>query len=502
MPIHEAVKVWCCQAKPEQVMRRRDFLQKAGRFAVAAPLTAGWYARTPCVAAETDPKEPVRAPTAGPLRVHADNPRYFTDGSGKAIYLTGSHTWSNLMDMGSSDPPPRFNFTAYLEFLGRLNHNFIRMWTWESVSWKPGHWRPGATHTVAPLPFARTGPGTAMDGKPRFDLTKYDREYFDRLRSRVAAAGKQGFYVSVMLFEGWAMQFSENSWKAHPFHPANNINQIDGDVNQDGKGLEVHTLQSAKVTALQEAYVRKVIDTVGDLDNVLYEISNENHPPSTAWQYRMIDYVHRYESRKAKQHPVGMTFQYRGGSNRILFESPADWISPNHEGGYRDNPPAADGRKVILSDTDHLWGIGGNQAWVWKSFLRGLNSLFMDPYDGTVLGKRFDKKWEPVRKSLGYTLRYAQHMKLAAMRPHGELASSGYCLASPAAVGGEYLAYLPAGGKVTVDLSATSGNLKLQWFSPSTGASKASGSIEGGARRTLVGPFAGDTVLWLRGKRS
>jgi hypothetical protein len=28
-------------------------------------------------------------PARGPLRVHPRNPRYFTDGSGRAIYLTG-----------------------------------------------------------------------------------------------------------------------------------------------------------------------------------------------------------------------------------------------------------------------------------------------------------------------------------------------------------------------------------------------------------------------------
>jgi hypothetical protein len=33
---------------------------------------------------------------SGPLKIHPDNPRYFTDGSGKAIYLTGSHTWAVL----------------------------------------------------------------------------------------------------------------------------------------------------------------------------------------------------------------------------------------------------------------------------------------------------------------------------------------------------------------------------------------------------------------------
>ena len=36
------------------------------------------------------------APATGPLRVHPTNHRYFTDGSGKAILLTGSHTWANF----------------------------------------------------------------------------------------------------------------------------------------------------------------------------------------------------------------------------------------------------------------------------------------------------------------------------------------------------------------------------------------------------------------------
>ena len=44
------------------------------------------------------PLAPVRAQTAtGPLRVNSANRRYFTDGSRKAIYLTGSHTWANLI---------------------------------------------------------------------------------------------------------------------------------------------------------------------------------------------------------------------------------------------------------------------------------------------------------------------------------------------------------------------------------------------------------------------
>src|SRR5512143_2795776 len=70
-------------------------------------------------------------PAAGPLRVLPANPRYFTDGSGQAVYLTGSHTWANLQDVGLTDPPPAFDFPAYLDFLERHHHNFIRLWRWE-----------------------------------------------------------------------------------------------------------------------------------------------------------------------------------------------------------------------------------------------------------------------------------------------------------------------------------------------------------------------------------
>ncbi|RPJ36327.1 MAG: hypothetical protein EHM35_08280, partial [Planctomycetaceae bacterium] len=53
-------------------------------------------------------------PAAGPLRVLPANPRYFTDGSGKAVYLTGSHTWLNLQDGVLTDPPPAFDYDGWL----------------------------------------------------------------------------------------------------------------------------------------------------------------------------------------------------------------------------------------------------------------------------------------------------------------------------------------------------------------------------------------------------
>ena len=54
----------------------------------------------------------------GPLRVSKANPRYFEDGSGKIVYLTGSHTWTNLQD-GDERKPPLNNFKKKLEFIDK-----------------------------------------------------------------------------------------------------------------------------------------------------------------------------------------------------------------------------------------------------------------------------------------------------------------------------------------------------------------------------------------------
>lgn len=454
------------------------------------------------------------SPATGPLKVHPSNSRYFADSTGKAIYLTGSHTWSNFKDMGKTDPPPAFNFEAYLDFLHQHNHNFIRMWTWELSVYT----YDGKLTYAEPFPWQRTGPGTALDGKPKFDLQQFNQSYFERLRSRIATAGERGIYISIMLFEGHGLHASLTPWcwNGHPCNLSNNVNGIDGDLDGDGRGLETHTLKIPDIIARQEAYVRKVVDTVNDLDNVLYEITNESGAYSTAWQYHLIDYLHEYEKQKPQQHPVGMTFQYareHRGTNANLFNSPADWISPGPDDGHRDNPPAADGNKVILSDTDHLWGIGGNQAWVWKSFCRGLNPIFMDPYRevdrNDVQGEQkttwtdhlsgvptLDTRWNPIRRNMGYTLAYATRMNLAAMMPHNELASTKYCLANP---GNEYLIYLPEVGNVTVDLSDASGELTVEWLNPNTGEKIAGGMVTGGSHQELAVPFNGDAVLYIFG---
>ncbi len=479
-----------------------------------------------------EPTTPV-LPASGPLRVQPSNPRYVADGNGRAVYLTGSHTWSNFQDNGVVDPPPAFDYAAYLDFLQRHHHNFFRLWTWEEAKWAN---QIAADYWITPSPYARPGPGVALDGRPRFDLTSFNQAYFDRLRDRVLLAGRRRIYVSVMLFNGWSNEAKKgefalnNPWRGHPFNRDNNINGIDGDPDRDESGAEVHTLALPAVTALQEAYVRKVVDTVNDLDNVLYEICNECQatPAATAWQNHMVDFIKAYEATRPKQHPVGMTAEWPGGKDADLLGSRADWISPNDD-RYLSDPLPGDGAKVVVTDTDHLCGICASRmdrAWVWKSLTRGLNPILMDGYDGEAVGlgaatptmpyDPTDRVWADIRTNLGYARVWATRIDLGAMAPRGELASSGYCLANP---GVEYLVYVPTRvypndswlkrqakrwlfhAAVTVDLSPVSGTVSVEWFDPATGATVEGKTAQGGAARRFVAPFGEDAVLHLESAR-
>ena len=444
---------------------------------------------------------------SGPLRVSPINPRYFIDNSGKTVYLAGSHTWLNLQDGDESNLPAKFDYETWLNLLQSQGHNFFRLWTWEQAKWTVEASTP---YYFSPQPYLRISDSkdAALDGRPKFDLSKFNEEYFERLRERVAAAGRRGIYVSVMLFNGWSIaypkgQYKENNpWNGHPFNRRNNINGIDGDLNADGSGDELHEGNDSRIIALQEAYLHKVIDTVNDFDNVLYEISNESHSTSAHWQYHMIDYIHKFERSKPNQHPVGMTGLWPHGDNAALYASNADWISPN---GSLHDRPTSDGKKVIVSDTDHLCGICGDRKWVWMSFMRGENLLFMDRYDGSFpigMGRynMLNANDIEVRKNIGYTRHYAERLNMATMTPRSELATSGYVLASSSTGQTKYLVYLPEGGAVTVDMRSAVGVFDVEWFNPMTGLSMSGGSTSGGVARTFIAPFGGDATLYISNK--
>src|SRR6266478_2552492 len=89
-------------------------------------------------------------------------------------------------------------------------------------------------------------------------------------------------------------------------------------------------------------------------------------------------------------------------------------------------------------------------------------------------------------------------MDLLKATPQGSLSSTSFCLADNAATGAEYLVYAPNGGTFTVNLSATSRTLNVEWFNPATGAITGVASITGGSTKSFTPPASfTDAVLYI-----
>ncbi|HSA99681.1 MAG TPA: hypothetical protein VLE49_03455, partial [Anaerolineales bacterium] len=492
-----------------------------------------------------------------PLVVSAANPRYLSVASGdatggRAVYLTGSHIWNNFQDgMGPgadcAETPELFDFHAYLAFLKEHGHNFIRLWRWEQFKSQAAG---GGYHLcMSPQPWQRTGPGNAKDGKPKFNLKAFNQEYFDRLRDRVIAAGNEGIYVGVMFFDGWALHLSPapDHVEGHPFHAMNNVNGVSIQSILDYQVLPL----DPRVQGLQEAYIRKVVDTLQDLPNVLWEVANESsgggtvdknfaqmmgftEPPdwgdSTEWQYWVIDVVKQYEQEKGYDtHPIGMTMQFPVANqtrvNEPLLNSRAEWISPGYDdeifaqGGHPmapgsppsrwlDNPPANEGRKILISDTDH-YSSTADALWAWKSLLRGQHPILMDygiiagvnPPDPSAAAPGVPPyaAFEAARYAMGDTRRYAEKISLIEMEPRGDLSSTGYVLANP---GREYLILEPKETSDPFTVKLAPGSYTVEWFSVNHREMKSAEqvTIDSVGDSRFLSPFvkASPVVLYLK----
>jgi hypothetical protein len=407
--------------------------------------------------------------STGLLKVSSQNSRYLTNNSGEAIYLTGSHTWANRQERGIEGKTPDFDFKEYLKYLKRYDHNFIRLWLWEHAQWM--QFESSATPVrYRPLPYIRTGPGLAKDGKPKFDLARFNQEYFKRLKIRVQMAQNSSLYVGIMFFQGFSLsknrgdQSKGNAWQGHPYHLENNINNINGNPSGDDTGFEVHTLQIPEIIKLQENYIKKVIDTLNDFDNIVWEISNESHSQSVEWQYYMIRFVREYEKTKTKQHLIGMT-----GSpiqNEQLYGSPADWISPVGK-IFLTDPPIADGRKIIIVDTDHISPWSCDPEWIWKNFFRGNHFIMMDSYlDYRIHSPLIpDSSLDGARVAMGNVRKLSEKINLNHFLPTRDICTTGYALVNPNL---EYYFYIPKNFSEKISLNLKEGKYKISQIDPET----------------------------------
>jgi hypothetical protein len=380
------------------------------------------------------------------------------------------------------------------------------------------------------------------------------------MRSEAVTLQQNGIYAIVELFDGNNLTStrcgtnSSPNGDGFPLTGANNINGIDDGYTGSGAcGVAAVTQASAatnpNLLAIQDAYVKKMIDTLNDLPNVIWEVSEEQPGSSfsscsggwggasalTFWAPHILNTIRTYEATKPLQHPAGvgsMNSSDFAANEPALYSSGFDWVGPMFSNNFSNQFPCTpytnNQGKLVINDTDHSCGASTlvNAATgavndtqiresIWGTFTRGGSGyIFMDPYIVWLNTNNRNPcanpvndicpqpmtKYDPFRAAMGYVnVLVPKLTNLLAMTPQASLSPTGYCLANNSATGFEFVVYSTAASSFTVNLSGQAGRtVNVEWLDPTTGMLTQGSSVSGGnATQTFSAPWSHDAVLHL-----
>lgn len=137
------------------------------------------------------------------------------------------------------------------------------------------------------LPWARSGMGQAWDGLSRYDLTRFNSWYFDRLSAFAEQADMNGLVLMHYMYFQHNILEAGAHWADFPWRPANCI--------QDTGFSEPPTYENRKRVFMADdfydvahpvrrdlhtAYIRHCLDTLGQHSNVLFVLGEEFTGPT------------------------------------------------------------------------------------------------------------------------------------------------------------------------------------------------------------------------------
>jgi hypothetical protein len=191
-----------------------------------------------------------------------------------------------------------FDYIRYLDTLAadRLNLTRVFSGAYREVA---GNFKI-ASNTLAPAPGKFVAPWTQHDSK--FDLTKWDPEYFARLKNFIAHAGRRGIVVELVLFCPF---YEDSMWNVSPMNVRNNVNGI-GSVAR----MDALTLRDSRLTEVQDAMVRKIVSELRNYDNLYYEICNEPYfgGVTLEWQEHISKIIAETEHSYSKKHLIAQNW--------------------------------------------------------------------------------------------------------------------------------------------------------------------------------------------------
>jgi hypothetical protein len=440
--------------------------------------------------------------SAAPLGLHPENPHYFLFRGKPAVLITSGEHYGAVLNLD-------FDFIAYLDELAkrRFNHTRLFSGTYREV---PGSFNiEGNTLAPAPgryvCPWARSEEPGYVDGGKKFDLTKWDPNYFARLKDFIREAGKRGIVVEMNLF---CTMYGDELWKASPMHAANNINGI-GKVARN----EVYGLKEDRLTEAQLAVTRQIVRELNNFDNVYYEICNEPyerggmHPD---WQNRIVAAIVEAESGLPNKHLISINHPH----GRVQKPNPAVSIYNFHAAkpefvttNYHLNKVIGDNETGGSARDDATYRKEG-----WQFMLAGgalfshLDFSFATTHPrGTFIDHKAPGGGSPeLRKQLGILKRFIEGFDFVEMRPDATVIKAGvpdkgraFALVQP---GVAYAIYVTGRGSSELGIELPKGKYQAEWLRPNDGTAGNAESFghDGGVKKLRSPEFSEDIALSIR----
>ena len=223
-----------------------------------------------------------------PICVNPENPKCFLFRSKPLVFLTATEHYGAVMNRP-------FRFDRYLRDAAEKHMTLTRLFLLfrelQSTMNPYSTCKPESPDYIAP--FLRTGPSKALDGQPKYNLDRWNPEFFERLQRFLSMASDYGIIVEITLLSN---TYSPNVWALNPLNSANNLNGI-----EEIEWPDYLTMRHPKLFERQMAYVRKIVECTKKYDNIIYEICNE---PGGAFpgkpSYPKPDEVNRWQMAIAK----------------------------------------------------------------------------------------------------------------------------------------------------------------------------------------------------------
>jgi len=236
------------------------------------------------------------------LRLHPHNPKLFELRGRPLVLLTATEHYGAVMNRP-------FQFERYLADMAARGLTLTRLFALFRELQSPinpySTCKPETPDYLAP--FARTGPGRALDLELKYDLDRPNPEYFDRLHRFLALASDYGIVVELVLLSN---AYAPAIWELNPLNARNNINGL-----ETMAWPEYLSQRHARLFARQAAHVRTLVEATNRYDNLIYEICNEpgGQAPGTdtpsvaevnAWLAALIGVVRETEAGLPNRHLI------------------------------------------------------------------------------------------------------------------------------------------------------------------------------------------------------